>query len=101
VSPLERFVEPAGHHTFLKMRVQHDGTLWTFQWCFPVQVQVVIGDAAIPIRPPRCARDVVHGFQGKRDGAARLQCGHEVALGQGHLPGEEVLRIKRQVRALP
>ena len=43
-----------------------------------VQVEVVIGDTAIPIGPGRRTRYVVNGPQHKRDGATGLQSEMEV-----------------------
>ena len=61
-----------------------------------VQVQVVVGDAAVPVGAGRRAGNVVHGLQRERDRAAGLQGRVEVGRVQRHLAGAVVVRAKRQ-----
>jgi len=81
------------------MRVEHQARIRAFgpvHGGLPVQVQVVVSDAAIPIGTGLGAWDVVHRLQHKGNGTAGLHRGHEVVLGQPVLAGTKVLRAKRQ-----
>src|SRR5574343_136094 len=96
MAPFERLVEPAGYHLSLKVRVQHDALLGPVGRRLPVQVQVVVGDAAVPISTGRRPRNVVHRLQHERDRAAGLHRRHEVGFGQAVLAGAKVGGSKGQ-----
>ena len=94
VPPLQAFVQPARYDGLLEMRVQHQAL--GVGGGGVVQVQVVVGDAAIPIRAPGCAGNIVNRLQHKRDGATGLQAGHEIGGTQGHLARAVVVAGKGQ-----
>jgi len=62
-------------------------------------VQVVVGDAAIPVGAARRAGQVVLGLQPEGDGAARQQGAAQVGVGQMHLAAAEVIQLQRQAVA--
>ena len=77
------------------MGVQHDGRLWSLR-SGVIQMQVVVGNAAVPIRPCRRLRDVMYRLQQERYGATGLQRAHEVVWRQRALQGRIVLITKGQ-----
>ena len=74
------------------MRVQHQALVHGGV----VQVQVVVGDAAVPVGAGRRAGDVAHRLQPERDGAASQHAGPQVVGRQRHGMGAVVGQRQRQ-----
>ncbi len=89
---LQRLVEPPRHDRLLEVRIEHQAV----GHGRVVQVQVVVGDAAVPVGAGRRAGDVVHGVEPERDRAAREDADREVVGGERRAPGAEVMQRERQ-----
>ena len=88
------FVQPARHHCPLEMRIQHKALCAGTSGI--VQVQVVVGQATVPISTGWCARNVVNRLQHKRNGTAGLQGQIEIGVAQIELARWIVAAVKRQ-----
>ena len=78
MAPLQGFIQPTRHHCFLEMGIQNNGA----GACrLVVQMQVVVGNTAVPISPSGCVWNVMHRLQHERNRATCLYGWHEAAGG--------------------
>ena len=92
VTPLPGLVKPTGHHTSLKVRVEHQAGLH----CGVMPVEVVIHQATVPVRSGHRTRNVAHGLEHEGN---RSRCQHdrnEVADIELHPPGRQITQGYRQ-----
>lgn len=69
------------------MRVQHQSAV--------VQMQVIVGNAAIPVGASRRTGNCGNCFERKGDAAACLNCLQEVLLGEAELASGKIINSKR------
>ena len=92
VAVFQALVEPARDDGLLEMRVQHQ----PLRHRRVVEVQLVVGDATVPIGTTRRAGNVVHRRQQERDRTTRQQAALQVGRRQCNAAAAKVAQRDRQ-----